>query len=593
MLTIIGHFMFPDRPEWSPMETARRRILCCMLWVAAGACWFELANSTIQAALGSLEGTATQWVETATTSAMGVLFTCVAIIAPRARSMYIYTLVTHVGPLVAMGAIFAVTGFSTGAVASLALVIVSTVLLLGPRHGMVATTVAIAMVVWTYMTFYAPGAVPPAPIEGRFAKVSIITCLISLVTGAVYFIELKRAVAQIERQGERALAASRAKTEFLANMSHEIRTPLNGVLGMAEALREDPLPPQAAKKVDVILESGQTLLAVVNDVLDLSKIEAGKMNITPRAGDVLDRLEKLVRLWRLAADEKGVTLSLTAEPDVPRYLVFDELRVGQCVSNLVSNAVKFTQAGSITVHVCLVPGSGNQVMITVKDTGIGMTKAQCEKLFVAFQQADASTTRRFGGTGLGLTITRRLAQLMGGTLTATSQPGEGSTFTLTFDAQPAEHPARDQTELDEHAPAPLETSLHGKRCLLVDDNAINRMVVRSVLSKFAMEFVEAENGSIALECLDSHGPFDFVLLDGHMPKMDGPQTFKHIRESGQPWCDVPVIALTADAMEGDHKRYLDMGMDGYVAKPIVADELIEQIIGACRARQLTPSRSQA
>lgn len=375
-----------------------------------------------------------------------------------------------------------------------------------------------------------------------------------------------------------AEAASRAKSVFLASVSHEIRTPLNGVLGMAQVLLtqgdDDPVQRDGLK---TILGSGHTLMALLNDVLDMSKIEAGKLDITPIDGDLLDVIQSVHKLFCPRAEEKGIGLDLEIAPGLPPALKFDPTRVRQCVANLVSNAVKFTSIGRVRIRVEHRAAEGGDALISiaVSDSGIGITEEARGRLFTEFSQANASTARHFGGTGLGLAITRKLVKMMGGNVTVASTHGEGSTFTLVFRAQAATQtpliitPVEAAADHSQHLP-------QGLRLLLVDDNAINRKVARMMLSPEGMAITEAANGREALDLLAQH-PFDLVLLDVHMPVMDGMEAIAHIRASSEPWHSVPVIALTADAMSGDEARLLAAGMDGYTSKPIDQNAMINEI----------------
>ena len=358
--------------------------------------------------------------------------------------------------------------------------------------------------------------------------------------------ERARRLFEVESARDAAEAATRVKSEFLANMSHEIRTPLNGVLGMAQALESRPLDSETREMVATIRESGSNLMSILNDVLDLSKIEAGRLDIAPVDTSVLQALR------------------------------FDPVRVRQCVLNLVSNAVKFTREGQVEIKLSVSPTGADRTLVTIEvsDTGIGMDDRTCARLFEAFSQADASTTRKFGGTGLGLAISRRLARMMGGDIVVYSRPGEGSVFVLTFLA-------------DAPIPIPVSTTsprldaskamrLRGARVLLTDDNAINRQVVRLFLQPQGAVITEASNGREALDAL-LRDNFDLVLLDVHMPVMDGLETIRRIRQSDAAWHGLPVIALTADAMAGDRERLLAIGMSGYVSKPIDQAQLLAAI----------------
>ena len=392
--------------------------------------------------------------------------------------------------------------------------------------------------------------------------------------------DLRRREKELDLARKDALAASASKSAFLANMSHEIRTPLNGVLGMAQVLESTKLDDAQREFVGTIIDSGKTLMALLNDVLDLSKIEAGKFDIAPADTDVAHMIRRVYRLWKPRAEEKGLELTLALDTELPEWLSFDAVRVQQCASNLISNAIKFTAKGRIEAFISSKPLANglHMVEIRVRDTGAGMDEATLGRLFKPFAQADETISRQHGGTGLGLSITRRLAELMGGTASAESEPGRGSTFKVSFHANPAK-PRVSRTETAQSASivdvrSALRTSQ--LRVLLVDDHPINRQVVSLFLRPFNMRIVEAVNGLEALAALEKE-PFDIVLLDMHMPVMDGPTTVARIRASQRPWAGMPVIALTADAMSGDRERYLSMGMTGYLSKPVAERDLLSEI----------------
>ena len=376
-----------------------------------------------------------------------------------------------------------------------------------------------------------------------------------------------------------AQAASQAKSEFLASMSHEIRTPLNGILGMAQALAHRELKADEREMVTAILDCSKSLMTLLNDILDLSKIEAGKLEISPIAGDFRHKLQRTESFYRPKAEEKGLSLRIIVDKTIPSKLSFDPVRLRQCVDNLVSNALKFTHEGGVIVAATCEEAASpdkTRLKIHVSDTGIGMTEEQIANLFQNFHQADRSTTRSYGGTGLGLAISRKLARAMGGDVCVVSKPGKGSIFTLTIEAGLVESrpvPVLVTNEDDEEPQVESNSYIKGKTALIVDDNHINRRVARLFVEPMGLNVVEADGGAEALRKLASKH-VDIVLLDIHMPYMDGPTTLNHIRSSGEPWANVPVVALTADAMAGDRERYMSLGMCDYVSKPIDERQLM-------------------
>ncbi len=392
--------------------------------------------------------------------------------------------------------------------------------------------------------------------------------------------ELRQRERELKKAQAVAIAASNAKSAFLANMSHEIRTPLNGILGMAQVLEMGELSSEQREQVQTILDSGRNLMALLNDVLDLSKIEAGKIAIVKADTDLVHTLRRLHRLWKPKAEEAGLEFYLSLDAELPQVLNFDAVRVRQCVSNLISNAIKFTKQGRVEVFVTAKRMTDGQhlVRVRVTDSGIGMDEETTARLFRPFTQADNSTSRKYGGTGLGLSITRSLAELMGGEASVRSEVGRGSEFNFSFlaaEAAPLHRVVNEGTAVTEDEVRERLKS-QNLRLLLVDDHPINRQVASLFLRPYNMRIVEATNGKEALAALERE-TFDMVLLDVHMPVMDGTETIRHIRASHHGWRNVPVVALTADAMTGDRERYLGMGMDGYLSKPITERDLVAEI----------------
>jgi len=379
--------------------------------------------------------------------------------------------------------------------------------------------------------------------------------------------QLRAANQALERAQDAALEASEAKSAFLAMMSHELRTPMNGVLGLTHALRGARLEGRHARYLEMIEKSGQGLMTILNDILDLSKIEAGKLELDVAPFDLRDLLDHVGVMWSETARGKGLALTLEIDPATPEWVLGDVARVRQILLNLISNAVKFTDDGGVTVRAASVAG---RVVLSVSDTGVGMTDEQRARLFSPFVQGDRSIARRFGGTGLGLAICRHLADLMGGEVAVESAPGRGSTFTVTLPLAPAENPSPVEPEAGEHL------DFTGVRVLVVDDNAVNRTVARAILEAVGASVLTADDGRGALERLNAE-PVDLVLMDVHMPRMDGVEAVRRIRAGEAGRADLPIIALTADAMVGDAERLMAQGFDDAHPKPIAPAGLLATV----------------
>ena len=379
---------------------------------------------------------------------------------------------------------------------------------------------------------------------------------------------------------EEAEAATRAKSAFLATMSHEIRTPLNGVLGMAQAMAVGSLAPPQRQQLDVIRQSGETLLTVLNDVLDLSKIEAGRLELEEAEFDIGAVAAGAHAAFAPVAAQKQLTFDLTVTRAAAGAYLGDATRVRQVLNNLISNALKFTEAGRVGVTVGRRRGA---LAITVVDTGIGMSAAQQATLFQKFAQADASTTRRFGGTGLGLAICRELVELMGGRIEVKSVEGGGSTFVATLPLPRGERPVGEAAAAAEPV---REHAMEGAalRLLAAEDNPVNQLVLKTLLGQVGIEPVIVNDGVDAVAAWES-GEWDVILMDVQMPRMDGPTATRFIREREltQRRRRTPIIALTANAMTHQVNEYLAAGMDGFVAKPIEVARLFAALEAALSA----------
>ena len=412
--------------------------------------------------------------------------------------------------------------------------------------------------------------------------------------------ELERIVAErtanMAKLRDEAISANRAKSDFLANMSHEIRTPMNAVIGLSALLARTRLDSKQKDYVDSIRISGENLLGIINDVLDFSKIEARKLYVEQAPFNLDTVLANLFRLGRAKAEEKGIKLIVDCPDSVPRRLVGDALRLGQVLTNLAGNALKFTEAGQVVVGVRVLddnpdPPSDIRLRFHVRDTGIGLSNEQAARLFQPFSQADASTTRKYGGTGLGLAICKELVELMQGEIGVTSQLRRGSEFYFT--ARFGRQPGSEQNPVEDRAHQPVAVFDHAGfaplcgRILLVDDHRMNQVVAEDMLKTIGLEVAIADNGRQAVErALTEH--FDLVLMDLQMPDMDGYEATRTIRKQAHLEA-MPILAMTAHVMSSVHERCMAAGMDGHVDKPVDLEHLY-RILEQWLPKQEAPPR---
>jgi two-component system sensor histidine kinase/response regulator len=396
---------------------------------------------------------------------------------------------------------------------------------------------------------------------------------------------VKERTFELEAERDRSAAAMRAKSEFLANMSHEIRTPLNAVIGFAGLCLQLELPARGRDYISKISMSAESLLGIVNDVLDVSKMEAGKLEFEHIAFDLGEVLERVNTLFNLKAADKGIALTMDCAPQVPARLLGDPLRLGQVLINLMGNAIKFTKAGSIGLRVGVRSSDLESVTLefAVRDSGIGMSAQQLGNLFTAFTQADSSTTRQYGGTGLGLTISKQLVARMQGLIEVQSDVDVGSCFSFT--ARFGLPQQTDVTVFLGQAPQLLAApDLRGRRILLVDDNDFNREIGLAQLALTGATVDTAENGALAVAAVNQHH-YDLVLMDIQMPVLNGYGATRILRTS---WPDLPIVALTAHAMTDEKDRVLAAGMNDILTKPVLLHLLYATLCRLLQRPSSTP-----
>ncbi len=392
---------------------------------------------------------------------------------------------------------------------------------------------------------------------------------------------IRQRTEELERAMHGALNASQAKSEFLANMSHELRTPMNGLLGMLDLALDGGVNGETKDQLETAQRCAYSLLALLNDILDLSKIEAGKMMLEKIPFDARAVVEDCVKSQAAKAGQKKIDLRFEADPAPHPNLLGDPLRVRQIVANLLSNAIKFTDTGQVIVKLDLAPSAGGRINATIQvsDTGPGIPAEKLTSIFEKFTQADGSVTRKYGGTGLGLAITRRLVEIHGGEVRVESQVGKGSTFRVILPCEVAPNTAASALPVQKEVRGEALRSQPATRLLLVEDNLVNQKVVLAILRKKGYHIDVANDGREALAKLsaaDADAPYDLVLMDVQMPVLDGLECTRLIRSEVR-WDHLPVVAMTAHAMNGDRERCLQSGMNAYISKPVQPAHLIATI----------------
>ncbi|EDZ62671.1 signal transduction histidine kinase [Sulfurimonas gotlandica GD1] len=401
---------------------------------------------------------------------------------------------------------------------------------------------------------------------------------IGLLTSGQDITEQKRTYLELNKAKYEAEKANKSKSEFLANMSHEIRTPLNGIMGFVNLLYKDEKDIKKQEKLKIIKDSSYTLIDIVNDILDFSKIESGMLSIEKVPFNILDAISQTILLFRQRAKEKNITIKLSIDDKIPKFIEGDITRTKQVFSNLLSNALKFSNEDSdVKVNVNYLDNT-NEIYCEVLDSGVGISPSKTDTIFEAFEQEDSSTTRKYGGTGLGLSIVKQLVELMGGKIGVNSELGVGSTFYFTLPIIEAKE------DIDKDDVATINQELLHGNALIVEDNKTNQMLLSILLEDFGLTYDVANDG---LEAVDKvkNNKYDLILMDENMPNMNGIEASSTIRKL-EHTKDIVIIAVTANALKGDREKFLENGMDDYISKPIDTDELEKILRKYCNKKFL-------
>jgi len=384
--------------------------------------------------------------------------------------------------------------------------------------------------------------------------------------------KVRKRTKELVESRKRAEESAKAKEQFLANMSHEVRTPMNAIIGFTELLKDSKLNDEQKSYLGAIKTSSENLLVIINDILDFSKISSGKLVLEFIAVDIKSLINDLIYSFQVRAKSKNIYLNFEFDDKISSLLLGDPVRLQQILNNLLSNAVKFTESGRVDLCCSLLKDSkeSQTLKIKVSDTGIGIDQDKLDFIFETFSQEDQSVTRKFGGTGLGLAISKQLIELYQGELLVESEKGKGTIFTIILELNKSLPTTSKTVDISENE----RYSIEGSSILLVDDNEFNQLLVESILSDKNVKITCASNGQEALEMLNSQ-KFDIILMDIQMPVMDGIEATQKIRNEMK--LDVPIIALTANALKDDKEKYLNAGMDSYISKPFEQQELLRVI----------------